>query len=145
MSNSTSCLNSPQLSVKTQLSEKIRQQVDDRHWQLFETRLKNSLTKNHNENYTKTNDYGLVNCWTKIDQLQLPIEPNQRWQTFCSQLTTKSNETNRIMSIFHNVWINDWNRTQKSHLNTNENTFLKHSTLNEHDKKVISSILHKNI
>ncbi|CAF0850746.1 unnamed protein product [Rotaria sp. Silwood1] len=145
MSTSSPCLNSQHLSVKTQLGETIRQRVDDRHWQLFETRLKNSLTKNHKENYTKSNDYGLVNCYKKLDQLQLPIEPNQRWQTFCSQLTNKSNETDRVMSIFHNVWINDWNGTQNSNLITNENTFLKHLTLNEHDKKVISSILHKAI
>ncbi|CAF3425152.1 unnamed protein product [Rotaria sp. Silwood2] len=143
MSTSTPCLNSQHLPVKTQLSEKIRQQVDDRHWQLFETRLKNSFTKIHKENYTKSNDYGLVNCWKKADQSQLLIEPNQRWQTFCSQLTTKSNETDRVLSIFHNVWLNDWHRTEESNTNTNENTFLKHLSLNEHDKKVISSILHK--
>ena len=91
------------------LSEQIRQRVDDRHWQLFETRLKNSLPEINKENYTKSNDYRIIDRFKKIDQPQSPIEPNQRWEIFCSQLTNKSNETKRLISIFHNVWIKNWN------------------------------------
>jgi len=129
-------------------SEKIRQRVDDRHWQLFETRLKNPLLEINQENYTKSNDYRIIDRFKKIDQPQLPIEPNQRWQIFCSQLTNKSNETNRLISIFHNVWIKNWNITEeqsKTNLISNENNFLKYLSSNERDKKIISSILHQNI
>jgi hypothetical protein len=129
-------------------SEKIRQRVDDRHWQLFETRLKNPLLEINQENYTKSNNYRIIDRFKKIDQPQLPIEPNQRWQIFCSQLTNKSNETNRLMSIFHNVWIKNWNITEeqsKTSSISNENNFLKYLSSNERDKKIISSILHQNI
>ena len=84
-----------------QSSEKIRQKVDDRHWQLFETRLKSSPLEINKENYTKSNNYRIIDRFKPTDQPQAPIEPNQRWQNFCSQLTNKSNETDRLMSIFH--------------------------------------------
>lgn len=135
------------LSEINKSSEKIRQKVEDRHWQLFETRLKNSLTIINKENYTKSNDYRIINRFKIPDQPQLPIEPNYRWQIFCSQLTNKTNETDRLMSIFHKIWIKNWNTTQEQTQNnfiSNENNFLKNLSLNQHDKKIISSILHQN-
>jgi hypothetical protein len=139
-------------SVIIKSSEQIRQRVDDRHWQLFETRLKTPLPEKEKINYTKSNDYRIIDRFKKIDQSQSPIEPNQRWETFSSQLTNKTNETDRVVSIFHNVWITNWNlpqkyeapNQQKTNSISNENTFLKHLSLNEHDKKIISSILHQN-
>jgi len=136
------------LSEINKSSEKIRQKVEDRHWQLFETRLKNSLPIINKENYTKSNDYRIINRFKIPDQSQLPIEPNQRWQIFCSQLTNKSNENDRLMSIFHNVWVKNWNTKQeeiKTNLNSNENHFLEYLSPTEHDKKIIASILHQNI
>jgi hypothetical protein len=132
--------------ISTKSSETIRQQVDIRHWQLFETRLKNSLTEPTRENYTKANDYRVIDRLKKVDRPQPPMEPDQRWQTFCSQLTTKSNEANRLISIFHNVWIKNWNTTQSlpdAGPISNENTFLQSLVSNERDKQVISSILHR--
>jgi hypothetical protein len=148
MSTSSPQIDSDSLSETIKSSDKIRQKVDDRHWQLFETRLKNSSSPNRKENYTKSNNYRIIDRFKKFDQPQLPIEPDQRWKIFCSQLTNKSNETNRLMSIFHNVWIKNWNTTQdqpKTKLISNENNFFKHLSPNEHDKKKISSILHQNI
>ncbi|CAF1655705.1 unnamed protein product [Rotaria magnacalcarata] len=148
MSNSNSSADRQHLPLKIELSENILQRVDNRHWDLFETRLKNSLSKTNKENYTKSNDYGIVDPWKKADQSQAPIEPKQRWETFCSKLTIKSNETGRLVSIFRNIWINNWNRTQteeKTNSNLHENNFLKRLSANEHDKKIISSILHQNI
>jgi hypothetical protein len=139
------------ISVVIKLSEHIRQRVDDRHWQLFETRLKNSVPEKTIDNYTKSNDYRIIDRFKKIDQPQTPIEPNQRWEIFCSQLTNKSNETKRLVSLFHNVWTTNWNITQKYEISkidnktnfvSNENNLVKNLTLNEHDKKIISSILH---
>jgi len=138
---------SESLSKVNQSIERIRQQVDDRHWQLFETRLKNQLPSRNRENYTKSNDYRVIDRFKKSDQPQLPIEPNYRWQIFCSQLTNKTNETDRLMSIFHKIWIKNWNTTQEQTQNnfiSNENNFLKNLSLNQHDKKIISSILHQN-
>ncbi len=148
MSTSSPPIDSDSLSETIKSSDKIRQKVDDRHWQLFETRLKNPSSPIRKENYTKSNNYRIIDRFKKFDQPQLPIEPDQRWKTFCSQLTNKSNETNRLMSIFHNVWIKNWNTTQdqpKTKLISNENNFFKHLSPNEHDKKKISSILHQNI
>jgi len=130
------------------MSGRIREKVDNRHWQLFETRLKNSSIETNKKNYTKSNDYRIIDWFKKPDQSQLPIEPDQRWQLFCSQLTKNSNETNRLMSIFHNVWIKNWNTIdehRKIDLNSNENNFLKYVSPNEHDKKIISFILHQTI
>lgn len=129
-------------------SEKIRQRVDDRHWQLFETRLKNPSLEINRENYTKSNDYRIIDRLKKSDQPQLPMEPNQRWQLFCSQLTNKSNETDRLVSIFHNVWVKNWNTKQEqsqTNLVSNQNNFRKNFLLNENDKKIISSILHRDV
>jgi hypothetical protein len=127
--------NSESLSKIIKSPETILQQVDNRHWQLFETRLKNPFADRHTENSRI------------IDQSEVSIQLNQRWQTFCSQLTNKSNETDRLMSIFQNISMKNWNTTQKQHQTKsilNQNTFLKHLPSNEHDKKVISSILHQN-
>jgi hypothetical protein len=141
------------VSNSKESSERIRQQVDDRHWQLFETRLKNQLPDINKENYTKSNDYRVINRLKKIDHPQTPIEPNRRWEIFCSQLTSKSNETDRLMSIFHDVWNKNWNIKQtyeipKADVNVtilNKKTFINHLSIDEHDRKVISSILHQNL
>ncbi len=141
MSTSIPEPNSESLSKIIKSPETILQQVDNRHWQLFETRLKSPLANRHTENSTQSNDYRI------IDQSEVSIQPDQRWQTFCSQLTNKSNETDRLMSIFENISMKNWNTTQKQHQTKsilNPNTFLKHLPSNEHDKKVISSILHQN-
>jgi hypothetical protein len=129
----------------------IRQRVEDRHWQLFEARLKKQLPEVNKENYTNTNDYRIIDRLKKIDQPQPPIEPNQRWKIFCNQVTNKSNETNRVMSIFHNVWQQNWNTKQTDEIQKrrmtdptgNENTFLNRLSTNDNDRKVISSILHR--
>jgi hypothetical protein len=126
------------------LSKRIREKVDNRHWQLFESRLKNNSIEINKNNYTKSNDYRIIDRLKKSNQSQLPIEPNQRWKLFCSQLTNQSNETHRLMSIFHNVWIKNWHTIQERQY-LNENNFLKYFSPNEHDKKIISSILHQNI
>jgi len=130
-------------------SERIREKVQDRHWQLFETRLKTSQpSKYERTNYTKSNDYRIIDRLKQPDQTQMPIEPKQRWDNFCSQLTNKSNETNRLLSIFHNVWIKNWNTTttvEQTKINPNENQLFKYLITNEHEKKIISSILHQNI
>lgn len=146
MSKSRTPLKPQDLPVKTHSSDNIRHRVDDRHWALFELRLKSPLTEDKKENYTKSNDYGIRSPWKKVDQS--PIEPNQRWQTFCSKLTKTSNESNRLMYIFHNVWINDWNKTettQKPSLNSSQSTPLENVIVNERDKKILSSILHRNV
>jgi hypothetical protein len=137
--------------VIIQSPEIIRQRVEDRHWQLFEARLKKQSTEINKENYTTPNDYRIINRLKKIDQPQPPIEPNRRWETFCTQVTDKSNESNRVMSIFHNVWQKNWNTkqindTQKRRMTdptANDTAFLTHVSTNEHDRKVISSILHR--
>lgn len=130
----------------------IRERVENRHWQLFEARLKKQLPEVNKENYTNTNDYRIIERFKKIDQPQTPIEPNRRWETFCHQVTNKSNESNRVMSIFHNVWQKNWNTKQQTNdVQTrrmtdplrNDNTFLNHLTTNDNDRKVISSILHR--
>ena len=137
------------LSEINKSMEKIRKRVDNRHWQLFEVRLKNPLIEIKQKPYTKSNDYRIIDRFKISDQPQLPIEPNQRWLLFCSQLTNKSNETNQLMSIFHNVWIKNWNTKQDStkiNLISNENNkIFKDFYFNEHDKRIISSILHQNI
>jgi len=95
--------NSESLSKLIKSPETILQQVDNRHWQLFETRLKNPFADRHTKNSRI------------IDQSEVSIQLNQRWQTFCSQLTNKSNETDRLMSIFQNISMKNWNTTQKQH------------------------------
>lgn len=126
--------------------ELIRQKVEHRHWQLFETRLKNTLPTNQQENYTKSNDYRVIDRLKKVDRPQPPVEPDRRWNNFCSQLTNKSNETTRLMSIFHNVWVKNWNATDeqtKVDSNSKENQLWKFLAVDEEEKKIISSILHQ--
>ena len=134
-----------------QRPEAIRQRVEDRHWQLFEARLKKQLSVVNKENYTHANDYRVINRLTKPDQPQAPIEPARRWESFCSQLTSKSQETNRVLSIFHQVWLNNWNakqmnerqRRRTSDPALNKSTLLNGLSINEHDRKVVATILHR--
>ena len=143
--------NSEHLPIINDSSKKIRQGVEDRHWQLFEARLKKQLPDVNKENYTTTNDYRIIDRFKKVDQPQTPIEPNRRWETFCHQVTNKSNETNRVMSIFHNVWQKNWhtkptNDIQKRRMTdptVNENVFLNRLSTNDDDRKKITSILHR--
>ena len=144
--------NSEHLPIINDSSKKIRQGVEDRHWQLFEARLKKQLPDVNKENYTMTNDYRIIDRFKKVDQPQTPIEPNRRWETFCHQVTNKSNETNRVMSIFHNVWQKNWhtkptNDIQKRRMTdptgNNENAFLNRLSTNDNDRKKITSILHR--
>lgn len=135
----------PSRSIVTKSSVQIRQEVDSRHWQLFETRLKTPATQGNKDNYTKSNDYRVIDRLKKLDRVQTPIEPDQRWKAFCSQLTSKTSEMSQLMSIFHNVWTKNWNATKsETKSNANENAFVKNFASNERDKKVISSILHQN-
>lgn len=131
---------------------KIRQRVDDRHWQLFEGRLKQQLPDTNKENnYTNTNDYRVIDRLKQSDQPQTPVEPNRRWESFCQHVTTKSNETNRLMTLFQHVWQTNWNtkRTDdkpKRHAtdpNINQTTFFDQLSVNDNDRKKISSILHR--
>jgi hypothetical protein len=46
---------------RTNQTEVIRQGVHDRHWQLFETRLKKSRLEIDKENYTTANNYRIIN------------------------------------------------------------------------------------
>jgi len=143
--------NSEHTSMIINPTGKIRQQVEDRHWQLFEARLKKQLPEVNKENYTHTNDYRIIDRFKKIDRPQTPVEPNRRWETFCHQVTNKSNETNRVMSIFHHVWQKNWNINQINEIQkrrmtdptVNENTFLDRLSTNDNDRKVISTILHR--
>jgi len=129
----------------------IRQRVEDRHWQLFEARLKKQLPGVNKENYTHPNDYRVIDRFKKVDQPQPPVEPNRRWETFCTQVSNKSNESNRVKSIFHNVWLKNWNTQppddiQKRHItdpSLNQTSFLNCISTNDNDRKVISSILHR--
>ena len=136
-------------------SGRIRQGVEDRHWQLFEGRLKKQQeVAGDKENYTHSNDYRVIDRLKKIDQPQTPIEPNRRWETFCHQVTNKSTETNRVMSIFHNVWQKNWQSkapndvrqrrmTDPTSTGNENNTFLNRLSTNDDDRKVISAILHR--
>ncbi|CAF3336525.1 unnamed protein product [Rotaria socialis] len=132
-------------------TDKIRQKVDGRHWQLFEARLKNQLPTANKENYTNSNNYRVIDRLKKVDQPQQPIEPNRRWETFCNQVTNESNETNRVMSIFHSVWLQNWHTKSTSEIpkrhmtdpKLDENTFLSRISTNDNDRKVISSILNR--
>ncbi|CAF0902115.1 unnamed protein product [Rotaria sordida] len=132
-------------------TEMIRQRVEDRHWQLFEARLKKQLPKVNKENYTNPNDYRIIDRLKKVDQPQPPIEPHQRWEIFCNQITNKSNETNRLMSIFHHVWLKNWNTKRINEIEKrfmtdptlNKNIFLNFISTNNNDQKIISSILHR--
>ena len=134
------------------VKEKIRQRVDDRHWQLFEARLKQQLPDTNKENnYTNTNDYRVIDRLRKFDQPQTPVEPNRRWESFCQNLTTKSNETNRLMSIFQHVWQTNWNvkptddkpKRHTTDPNINQSIFYDQLSINDSDRKKISSILHR--
>lgn len=153
MSTTSPHWNSKRLPTRTCTSEKIRQQVDDRHWQLFELRLKDPITHTDRGNYTRQNDYRVIDRLKTNDQAQLPMEPDQRWKAFCSQVTNKSNETDRLLSIFHSVWTNNWNtkhkyereKNRKNDSSSKENVLLQHLSRNEHDTKVISSILRQGI
>ena len=127
-------------------NEQIREGVQHRHWQLFEMRLKNSSTEIKQNNYTQRNNYRILNRLKPTEPAQSPIEPNQRWQRFCSQLTTNSNETDRLMSLFHHVWIKNWNTISKpldKALTSNENNCWKSLSSNDREKKILSSILHR--
>ncbi|CAF1246758.1 unnamed protein product [Adineta steineri] len=132
-------------------TKEIRQRVEDRHWQLFEARLKKQLPEVNKENQVHSNDYRIINRLNKFDQPQPPIEPNRRWEEFCHQVKTKSNETNRVMSIFHNVWMKNWNikqtddaqKRRMTDSTLNENNFLNQLSTNDNDRKLISSILHR--
>ncbi|CAF0761578.1 unnamed protein product [Adineta ricciae] len=128
----------------------IRQRVDDRHWQLFEARLKNQSAGINKENYTHPNDYRIIDRLKKVDEPQAPVEPTRRWESFCDQVRTKSRETNRVMSIFHSVWLKNWNNgdgeLKRRHMTEpilNETAFVEHISTNDNDRKVISSILHR--
>lgn len=144
---------SDQEHASTQLksTDKIRQRVEERHWQLFEARLKKQLPDVNKENYTHVNDYRIIDRLKKIDQPQSPVEPNLRWETFCHQVTNKSNETNRVMSIFHNVWLKNWSTKKTDEIEKppgndtklNENTLLTQIPTNDNDRKIISTILHR--
>lgn len=130
----------------------IRERVQHRHWDLFEMRLKTpSSIEPKQENYTQRNNYRIVNRFKPNESPQSPIEPNERWQRFCSQLTTKANETDRLMSLFHHVWIKNWNTISNSSsssdkvLTSNENKFWKSLSPNDQEKKILSSILHRTI
>ncbi|CAF2316819.1 unnamed protein product [Rotaria sp. Silwood2] len=132
-------------------TDTIRQRVEDRHWQLFETRLKKQLPKVNKESYTNPNDYRVIDRLKAVDQPQPPIEPNRRWETFCNQITNKSNETHLLMSIFHHVWLKNWNTKQTNEIEKrlssdptlNKNTFVNHISPNGNDRQVISSILYR--
>lgn len=137
-------------------SGKIRQGVEDRHWQLFEARLKQQSfqqkpSTGNKENYTNTNDYRVIDRLKQIDQPQTPIEPNRRWETFCHQVTNKSNESDRVMSIFHNVWQKNWHLKSTKDVRQrrmtdptgNDNAFVNRLSSNDNDRQVISSILHR--
>jgi hypothetical protein len=129
----------------------IRQRVEDRHWQLFEARLKKQLPEVNKENYTNTNDYRIIDRLKKVDHPQTPVKPSRRWETFCHHVTNKPNETERVKSIFHNVWQKNWNtkqadKTQKRSMTDptlNEDTFLNCISTNDNDRKKISTILHR--
>ena len=131
--------------------EAIRQRVEDRHWQLFEARLKNQLPEVNKETYTNPNDYRIIDRFKRIDHSQPPIEPSRRWETFCNQITNKSNEINRLISIFHHVWLTNWNTKQINETiyrqipdqNFTENAFLDLIATTENDRNLISSILHQ--
>lgn len=127
-------------------SDKIREDVHHRHWQLFEMRLKDSSTETKQDNYTQRNNYRILNRLKPNEPAQSPIEPNQRWQRFCSQLTTNSNETDRLMSLFRHVWVKNWNtvsNTSDKALTSNENNCWKCLSPNDREKKILSSILHR--
>lgn len=135
-------------SSKKDASDKIREQVTNRHWQLFEMRLKSSSSETTRKNYTRSNDYRIIDRLKPNDSPQLPIEPTQRWQRFCSEVTPKSNETDRVMSIFHHVWMKNWNVISKESTNSvtaNENNCFKYLAPNDREKKILSSILHRTI
>lgn len=132
--------------------EIIRERVEHRHWQLFEARLKRQTSETSKENYTTANNYRIIERFQPEDRSQQPIEPNRRWETFCQQLTNRSNETNRLMSIFHNVWKTNWNNKQietettkrrMSDPGRKDSTIFKVFQTNEHDRQVISNILHR--
>ena len=129
-------------------SEKIRQGVEERHWQLFEIRLKKPPLEQNRDPYTKSNDYRVIDRLKPADRPQKPLEPDRRWQTFSSQLTEQSNETDRLMSLFRNVWLTNWKAKQTSNAHQQkstsiEGTFLQRLANNEKDRRVISSILHR--
>ena len=148
MSETNSSEHQPKIINRT---ENIRQRVEDRHWQLFETRLKKNPVEFNKENYTNPNDYRIINRLKPIDQPQPPIEPNRRWETFCHQIAQKSNENQRVMSIFHNVWATNWNtkeipqvpKRRMTESMVDEQTKLNGLAVNEHDRQVISTILHR--
>ena len=92
--------------------QSIREKVDERHWQLFETRLKNPLREIVDENYTRKNDYHIIDRLKPIEQFQTPVEPHRHWIKFSSQLTNETNERARLVSLFRKVWLTNWNSEQ---------------------------------
>lgn len=137
-------------SIRTGSSDKIRRGVEERHWQLFEVRLKKPPLEQNRNPYTKSNDYRVIDRLNPTDHPQTPLEPRRRWQTFSSQLTDQSNETDRLTSLFRNVWLTNWRTKQtpstpRPNSKSSGDAFLQRLSNNEKDRRVISSILHRHI
>ncbi|CAF1080746.1 unnamed protein product [Didymodactylos carnosus] len=116
--------------------ELIRQKVDNRHWQLFESRLKQQQksSKNDELNYTKKNDYFIVEQYgdkQKTMPNKYVLTPTKRWQKFCEQLSCTTTDTHILLQLFQNVWFKDWNTSPNTTLlSNNENIpFLEHLNL----------------
>ena len=129
--------------VMIKSGERIRQRVDDRHWQLFETRLKTPAPRQWKENYTKSNDYRVIDRLKRVDEPQAPLEPNERWQRFCCQMTSQSNEVTRLTSLFRHVWRTNWHTRQPTDRTGSAKAFLDYFSQDERERRVISSILHR--
>ena len=136
---------STSVPVMIKSGERIRQLVDDRHWQLFESRLKAPAPPRWKANYTKSNDYRVVDRLKRVDQPQAPLEPNERWQHFCCQVTSQSNEVTRLTSLFRHVWRTNWHTQQLPDRTRPAKTFLDYLSKDERDRRVISSILHRHV
>lgn len=126
-------------------SHPIREKVEQRHWQLFETRLKHPLTNNSDENYTKINDYRIIDRSMSRNSSEKHLEPYRRWNQFSSRLTTQTNEQDQLVTLFRNVWLTNWNVEQNYEISRRNSvkSIEKLLKLNENDRKVISSIRHK--
>ena len=130
---------------KKQSTDGIREQVNNRHWQLFELRLKSSQVNDEEENYTKSNDYRIIDRLKNIHQTEKPIEPHRRWEKFSSTLTSNSNENQRLVTLFRHVWTTNWNMKSnvESKKTDDDPSLHSHLKLSENDQKLVASILHR--
>lgn len=115
------------MTLKRSTAEQIREKVFDRHWELFESRVKSLEVEASEKNPTESKE-------------TFSHEPYQRWLNFTSKLMTDSNENQRLISLFRKIWLTDWKENFSNENFSSPGSFIDKLSLTESDKKLLEII-----